>query len=158
MSSAKMQFMTKLRTHESAPRAFESRIQADVAAFTQRMAQLQSSMSAWLEGTGIDIEATDGQFTDLLAGPERLRVPGILLRYRERAIAFAPLFLYGHGVTGCVEVGLRAEGKNIPLRRLFMRSGTQNGWVCTRNSSVSASPIPFDEEAFFAMLSPLLPG
>jgi len=100
MTSAKSQFLQKLQAHRAAPRPFDSRVQADIATFSQRISALQVSMEAWLDGTGIETEATAETLTDLLAGQASFPVPGIRLRYEERSINITPLFLYGHGVTG----------------------------------------------------------
>lgn len=155
--SAKSHFLKKLQALRAAPQPFASKTQADIAAFRQRIHQLHEATEAWLNATDINTEAISVAVTDLLAGSGAFDAPGILLRYGERAMQFTPLFLYGHGVTGCVEVSLRAQGKVTPLGRLFMRTGTQDGWRL-RPADVRAGPeCAFDEEAFFTLIGNLLP-
>ncbi|EMD1658725.1 hypothetical protein QEG60_004661 [Pluralibacter gergoviae] len=153
MTSAKSQFLQKLQAHRAAPRPFDNRVQADIATFSQRISALQVSMEAWLEGTGIETEATAETLTDLLAGQASFPVPGIRLRYEERSINITPLFLYGHGVTGCLAVSLRADGRRTPLGRLLMRPDR----VCARPALPSAPETDLNEETFFTLLAPLLP-
>lgn len=155
--SAKTQFLKKLQARQASPCTSATRSQADIAAFCQRMAQLQENMAEWLAGAGVSIDSTTVLLSDLLVGSQAFGVPGIQLRYEERAIQFTPLYLYGHGVTGCVEVSLCVAGKRTPLSRLFMRSGKTTGWVCTPVGEFSRPERAFDEEAFFAMIERLLP-
>lgn len=56
--SAKSQFLKKLQARQSLPGAFESKSQADIAAFRQGMALLQEQMAGWLEDTGISVQCT----------------------------------------------------------------------------------------------------
>jgi phage baseplate assembly protein W len=46
----------KLQARQPVPVSFTSKTQADIAAFRQRMAQLQEQMDAWLTGTGLNME------------------------------------------------------------------------------------------------------
>ena len=157
MTSVKTQFLRKLAAHRAKSRPFDSQVQADIAAFGQSITQLQTQMQAWLEGSGIESELTAEALTDLLAGQQAFPLPGIRLRYAERAIALSPLFLYGHGVMGCLDISLRADGRRTPLGRLFMRAGARSGWVWVRSGQHPASEEGLTEEAFFSLLSTLLP-
>lgn len=154
--SAKMQFLNKLQASHSSSGAFANRSQADIAAFRQRMAQLQTQMAEWLAGTGLKPESATVSLTDLLAGECAFDIPAVTLRHENRRITFTPLFLYGHGVTGCVEARLYADGKITPLGRLFMRAGQATGWTCSGCGAPSRPERAFDEEAFFGMAEALL--
>lgn len=157
MTSAKTQFLTKLRAHRSVSRPFDNQVQADIAALSRRIADLKMRAEAWLDGTGIEVGTSNEQLTDLLAGQQAFPLPGIRLRYAERTIAFSPLFLYGHGVTGCLEISLRCGGRRSPLGRLFMRAGRHEGWMLARTALHSDAEESLTEEAFFSLLAPLLP-
>ncbi|MFK3663552.1 hypothetical protein ACI2I2_24090 [Scandinavium sp. NPDC088450] len=82
---------------------------------------------------------------------------GIELHYLQRSIRFTPIFLYGQGVTGCVEVSLCKAGATNPLYRLFMRNGNQDAWSWLPAGTISRQSSLFDEDAFFTMIEPLLP-
>ncbi|GAB2947046.1 hypothetical protein [Hafnia psychrotolerans] len=155
--SAKTHFLKKLQALQSSCPTFDSKTEADIAAFRQRLTQLHTRMDAWLKETGICIEGTSVSLIDLLVGQRAFEVLGIILCYENRTITFTPLFLYGQGVTGCVEVNLCAEGSMTPICRLFMRAGRRTEWCCTRASLLSGPVHEFDEEAFFATLEGLLP-
>ena len=155
--SAKTKFLKKIQARRSSPCAFESRSQADIADFFLEMEQLQERMSVWLEGTDVTVESISVSLTDLLVDCGAFTVPGIILRYENRAIKFTPLFLYGQGVTGCVEVSLYAAGKVTPVNRIFMRAGNNTGWRSTRLGSLSRPECIFDEDIFFEILADLIP-
>jgi hypothetical protein len=57
-------------------------------------------------------------------------ISGIVLRYDNRAVKFMPIFLYGQGVAGCVEVTF-FRVQVISQGRLFMRVGSANDWIFT---------------------------
>ena len=68
-----------------------------------------------------------------------------------------PVFLYGQGVTGCVEVTLHAEGCVRSLGRLFMRAGHLSDWTFLPAGTLLRSEQPFDENTFFGLILALLP-
>ncbi|VEB98072.1 Uncharacterised protein [Cedecea lapagei] len=154
--SARTHFLKKLQAQQLSAGGATSRSQADIAAFRQSMEQLQATMAEWLAETGIQPESTMVSLTDLLVEGGAFDIPGITLRYGKRSINYVPLFLYGHGVTGCVEVSLHADGKTTLLCRLFMRAGQNTPWTCTRPGSFSLPGIRFDEDAFFGILEGIL--
>ncbi len=154
--SAKSQFLKKLQSRQPSTGSFKNKSEADIAAFCQRMGLLQEKMTGWLADTGVSADGFSVSLSDLLVAGGAFDVPGIILRFEDRAIKFTPLFLYGHGVTGCVEITLIADGKNIPLGRLFMCSGEITDWTCRLAGSVSQRQIAFDEEAFFSVVEGLL--
>jgi hypothetical protein len=155
--SAKARFLKKLQDQHPRNGAFDTKAEADIAAFRLRISQLQASMETWLAGTEIRTEGTDTTLVEFLIGGSAFSVPGITLRYEKRSIRFTPIFLYGLGVTGCIEACLYAPGAIRPLYRLFMRSGGQNDWTWCPAGVQSGNPARFDEEAFFTMIVPLLP-
>jgi hypothetical protein len=59
--------------------------------------------------------------TDLLVEGGAFDIPGIVLHYDDRSVTFTPVFLYGQGVTGCVEAAFHTKGSISSLGRLFMR-------------------------------------
>lgn len=119
-------------------------------------ALLLSKQTLLTEGDDISLECTSVPLTDLLVDSRAFEIPGIQLHYEKRTIKFTPLFLYGQDVTGCVEVSLCADGRLIPLSRLFMRSGKSTDWTYTLSGGSSWSRCDFGEEAFFMMLDGLL--
>jgi len=155
--SAKAHFLKKLQDQHPRSAAFDTKAEADIAAFRQRISLLQESMETWLVGTEIRTEATATSLIEFLIGGTAFSVPGITLHFAQRSIRFTPIFLYGQGVTGCIEVCLTADSKISPLYRLFMRSGEQDKWTWCPAGTQSGSPARFDEEAFFTMIVPLLP-
>jgi hypothetical protein len=155
--SAKAQFLKKLQDQHPRSTAYNTKAEADIAAFRQRISQLQESMETWLAGAEIRTEATTSSMIEFLIGGSAFSVPGITLHYAQRRIRFTPIFLYGQGVTGCIEVCLAAEGNIRPLYRLFMRSGKQDDWTWCPVGALNGKPARFDEEAFFTMIAPLLP-
>ncbi len=168
--SAKARFLRKLQDQHPRSEAFDTKAEADIAAFRLRISQLQASMDTWLAGTEIRTEATATVLVEFLIGGSAFSVPGITLHYGKRSIRFTPIFLYGPGVTGCIEACLHAPGVTgcieaclhapdaiRPLYRLFMRSGRQNDWTWCPAGVQGGDPAWFDEEAFFTMIAPLLP-
>lgn len=95
--------------------------------------------------------------TDLLLEGGGFNISGIVLRYEERSVTFTPLFLYGPGVTGCVEATCYKEGQQISLGRLFMRSDILNDWSFTPPDALSHPGKRFDENTFFGLIIALVP-
>lgn len=154
--SAKARFLKKLQDKQPGRGAFENRGQADIAEFQQQMNQLQESMETWLTGTGIETASTTVSLVEFLLGGTVFSISGIQLRYENRMVKFTPVFLYGQGVTGCVEATLCAEGSTTHLCRLFMRCAEHNHWTW-RPAGWSTRPgEPFNEEVFFNMVEGLL--
>ncbi|HDH0696935.1 TPA: hypothetical protein PIP11_000627 [Klebsiella aerogenes] len=155
--SVKSQFLEKLQTRQSAPASSVSKSQVDIAEFRLRMAQLQEQMDAWLVGTGLNVETLNAAVTDLLVEGGRFDIVALVLRIDDRSVKFVPAFLYGQGVTGCVEATIHNEGLVTPLGRLFMRSGTVNHWTFIPPGTLSPSGQGFDESTFFGLILALLP-
>ncbi|WP_191939175.1 hypothetical protein IFU37_006065 [Pantoea agglomerans] len=155
--SVKSQFLEKLQAREPAPILSTSKTQAEIAAFRLRMVQLQEQMDAWLVGTGLNVETFTVAVTDLLVEDRTFEIAAINLRYDDRSVKFTPVFLYGQGVTGCVEVTLHAEGSVTSVGRLFMRAGTVNNWTFIPPGTLSPSGQGFDESTFFGLILALLP-
>ncbi|WP_157032539.1 hypothetical protein [Erwinia typographi] len=70
---------------------------------------------------------------------------------------FTPAFLYGQGVTGCVDVTLVITGEVRALCRLFMRTAESQYWTYTPANLTCGQRQTLDEEAFFTVIAPLLP-
>lgn len=155
--SVKSQFLKKLQARQPAQVSCTSKSQADIAAFHLRMAQLQEQMEAWLTGTGLNVEKVTASVTDLLVAGGAFDISGIVLRYDDRDVTFMPIFLYGTGVTGGVEVTFHSEGRVTSLGRLFMRSGRVNDWTFTPSGTSSRPGQRFDESTFFGLILALLP-
>ena len=155
--SVKSQFLEKLQTRQSAPASFVSKTKADIAEFRLRMAQLQEQMDAWLVGTGLNVETVSTSVTDLLVEGSVFDIVALVLRIDDRSVKFVPAFLYGQGVTGCVEATFHNGGLVTPLGRLFMRSGTVNNWTFTPSGTLSRPGQYFDESTFFGLILALLP-
>ncbi|WP_260467647.1 hypothetical protein [Pantoea dispersa] len=114
-------------------------------------------METWLAGTDIRITTFNIPLIEFLIGGGTFSVQGIELRYQQRGIRFTPIYLYGQGVTGCMEVSLFTVGASNPLYRLFMRNGHQDAWSWLPAGVLSRQSSLFDEDAFFTMIEPLLP-
>ena len=155
--SVKSRFLEKLQTRLSAPVSFASKTQADIAEFRLRITQLQEQMDAWLECAGLNVELFTTSVTDLLVEGGFFDIAGIVLCVDDRAVKFMPVFLYGQGVTGCMEVTFHDGGKVTSLGRLFMRSGSVNDWIFTPQGALSCPRQDFDESAFFGLILSLLP-
>lgn len=155
--SVKSQFLKKLQARQSAPDSFASKTQADIAEFRLQITQLQEQMDAWLEGTGLNVAMLSTHVTDLLVEGGVFEISGLVLRYDDRAVNFTPIFLYGQGVTGCVEATFHNGGLVTPLGRLFMRSGTVKKWTFTPPGALFPSGQGFDENTFFGLILALLP-
>lgn len=84
-------------------------------------------------------------------------ITGIVLCYDDRAVKFVPVFLYGQGVTGCVEATFHNGERVTSLGRLFMRSGTVSDWTFSPPGALSRPGQDFDESAFFGLILSLLP-
>lgn len=155
--SVKSQFLKKLQARQSAPALPGGKSQADIAEFRLRMEQLQEQMGEWLVGTGLNVETLTASVTDLLVEGGAFDISGIVLRYENRTIKFMPVFLYGQGVTGCVETTFHAGGHVTSLGRLFMRTGNVSNWTFNPQSALSRPGNIFDEDAFFHLIASLLP-
>lgn len=57
-------------------------------------------MDAWLEGTGLSVEACSTSVRDLLVERGAYDITALVLRIDDRPVKFALAFLYGQGVTG----------------------------------------------------------
>lgn len=154
--SVKSHFLKKLQARQLAPASFTSKTQADIAEFRLRITQLQEQMDAWLSGTGLNAETFTASVTDLLVEGRAFEISGIALRYDGRTVEFTPIFLYGQGVTGCVEATFHTGGHVTSLGRLFMRSGTVNDWTFTPPGALSHLGQGFDENTFFGLILALL--
>lgn len=154
--SAKERFIKKLQNQQPRSGSFENKSHADIAEIRQRMSQLQGDMEDWLTGTGIQAESTTASLVELLAGGIAFTVPGITLRYENRRVKFTPVFLYGQGVTGCVEASLNADGRVTPLCRLFMRSSEGVNWTWRPSGLAVGSGGAFGEDVFFDVIGGLL--
>ncbi|ULK55172.1 hypothetical protein HUZ88_20050 [Citrobacter portucalensis] len=155
--SVKSQFLEKLQTRQSAPASSVSKTQADITEFCLRMTQLKELMDAWLEDTGLSVEAYSTSVTDLLVEGGAFDITALVLRIDDRSVKFVPAFLYGQGVTGCVEATFHNGGLVTPLGRLFMRSGTVNNWTFSPRDTLSRPGQRFDESTFFNLILALLP-
>lgn len=155
--SVKSQFLKKLQARQPATFPAASKSQADIAEFRLRMSQLQEQIEAWLTDTGLNVETLTVSVTDLLVEGGAFEISAIALRYDDRIVKFVPLFLYGQGVTGCVEATLHAGGGITSLGRLCMRSGSVNNWSFTPPGALSESVQRFDDSIFFNLILALLP-
>ncbi|WP_447088796.1 hypothetical protein ACOTR2_02095 [Enterobacter asburiae] len=155
--SVKSQFLDKLQTRQSAPASSVSKSQADIAEFCLRMTQLKEQMDVWLEGTGLSVEAYSTSVTDLLVENGTFEITALALRIDDRSVKFVPAFLYGQGVTGCVEATFHDGRYTTSLGRLFMRSGRVNNWTFTPSGALCPSGQGFDESTFFGLILALLP-
>lgn len=154
--SAKERFLKKLQDKQPGRGVFENKGQADIAEFQQQMTQLQESIETWLTDTGIQTKSTSVSLVEFLIGGKTFSIPGIQLLYENKTVKFTPVFLYGQGVTGCVEVSLCAEGAPVPLCRMFMRAAGHNHWTW-RPAGWSTQPgEAFSEDVFFNMIEGLL--
>lgn len=125
--SVKSQFLEKLQTRQSAPASSVSKTQADITEFCLRMTQLKELMDAWLEDTGLSVEAYSTSVTDLLVEGGAFDITALVLRIDDRSVKFVPAFLYGQGVTGCVEATFHNGGLVTPLGAIIyaVRNGEQ---------------------------------
>ncbi|HDR2678808.1 TPA: hypothetical protein QCJ48_001509 [Enterobacter mori] len=155
--SFKSQFLEKLQARQPAPVSSVSKTQADIAEFRLRMAQLQEQMDAWLVGTGLNVETLNTPVTDLLVEGGRFDIATLVLRIDDRSVKFVPAFLYGQGVTGCVEATFHDGRHTTSLGRLFMRSGMVNNWTFILPGVLSRPGQGFDERTFFGLILALLP-
>lgn len=154
--SAKERFLKKLQDKQPGRGVFENKGQADIAEFQQQMTQLQENIETWLTDTGIQTKSTSVSLVEFLIGGKTFSIPGIQLLYENKTVKFTPVFLYGQGVTGCVEVSLFAEGAPVPLCRMFMRAAGHNHWTW-RPAGWSTQPgEAFSEDVFFNMIEGLL--
>ena len=154
--SAKEQFLKKLHSKQPPEGCFRNQAQADIAEFRQSMVQLQDDISKWLEGTGIEIRSFTVSLNELLISEGAFALTGVALCYGDRIIKFAPAFLYGQSVTGCVDVTLYHGVNPQLIYRLFMRSSDGPFWTYSRLEGQAGHRRPFDEEAFFSMIGSLL--
>lgn len=154
--SVKSQFLEKLQTRQSAPVSSVNKTQADIAEFRLRMTQLQEQMDAWLVGTGLNVETVSTSVTDLMVEGGAFEIAALALSIDDRSVKFVPAFLYGQGVTGCVEATFHDGDPVTPLGRLFMRSGTANKWTFTPLGALSQQDKIFDESTFYGLILALL--
>jgi hypothetical protein len=155
--SVKSQFLKKLQDRQPVPASLGSKSQADIAEFRLRVEQLQTQMDEWLTGTGLNVKPLTVSVLDLLVEGGAFEISGIVLHYDSRAVKFMPIFLYGQGVAGCVEVTFCSGDKVISQGRLFMRVGNVNGWFFTPPDTSSRSGQLFDEGIFYGLILALLP-
>ena len=154
--TAKAQFLKKLQEQKSSKGASAGINQADITEFRQRIGELQENMEAWLAGTGIGIDSTAVSLIEYLIGGKAFNVPGILLRYENKTAEFTPVFLYGQGVTGCMEVSFGEDGKSTPAYRLYMRSSESTRWTWSPTGPGWPPRCEFNEDVFFDMMNRLL--
>jgi hypothetical protein len=155
--SAKERFLKKLQDSQPRSGSFDNKGQADIAEFRQRMSTLQENMDEWLTDTGIRVENTSVALVECLIGGKSFSVPGIQLQYEDRKVKFTPVFLYGQGVTGCVEASLCTQSGVTVLCRLFMQSGENRQWTWRPANAFTGPGEMFGEDAFFELVERLLP-
>ncbi|MFP1867438.1 hypothetical protein [Lonsdalea quercina] len=155
--SAKSQFLQKLQDKQPRTDTYASKGQADLATFCQRLGALQENTETWLAETGIRLITRHCALTEMLISNRTFTVPCFELHYENRVVKFTPVFLYGQGVTGCVDVTLAAGEPASALCRLFMRSAESQSWTYTPAHNPGGQRVAFDEEAFFTVIAPLLP-
>lgn len=155
--SVKSAFLKKLQTRQSPPAIVTSKSQADIATFRLQMEQLQEQMTGWLVETGLQAEAFTVSVPDLLVAGGAFTISAIVLRYENRTIKWIPIFLYGQGITGCVEITLHAGERVTPLGRLFMHAGRLRVRMINQQSDASLHGHVFDEDIFFHLIAGLLP-
>ncbi|WP_435952679.1 hypothetical protein [Dryocola sp. BD626] len=155
--SAKERFFKKLQEKQPQAGVYACKSEADIAAFRLRMSELLGQIEEWLAGTDIRVESTSVSVVELLVGGKAFTVTGIALRYENRKVTFTPVFLYGQGVTGCVEVSLHASGSLTSVCRLFMRTSESSEWTWRPSGHSTLPGGVFCEEAFYNMISGLLP-
>ncbi|MFL4293951.1 hypothetical protein P9445_17950 [Enterobacter asburiae] len=155
--SVKSQFLKKLQARQPVPVLPGSKSQADIAEFRLRIDQLQMQMDEWLTGTGLNVETLTTSVPDLLVESGAFEISGIVLRYDSRVVKFMPIFLYGQGAVGCVEVTFCSRESVISQGRLFMRMGSVNNWTFIPSDTSSQSAQLFDEGIFFGLILALLP-
>ncbi|SUI81574.1 Uncharacterised protein [Serratia quinivorans] len=154
--SAKARFLQKLQDKHSCTGPYASKDQADLVAFCQCLGPLQENIETWLAETGITRINNHCALTEMLISNSAFTVPCFELHYENRG-EFTPVFLYGQGVTGCVDVTLVASQQTSALCRLFMRSAESQNWTYTPARKPGGQRVAFDEEAFFTVIAPLLP-
>ena len=155
--SAKSHFLKKLQARQTLPGLPVTKHQADIATFRSRMTQLQEQMAGWLVDTGIEVQTIPVSVTDLLVEGGAFDVPGLVLRYENQAVKFLPVFLYGQGVTGCVEITLQTGEHLTVLGRLYRRAGNVSVWMYAPKNDISPPQQMFDEDTFFRLITALLP-
>lgn len=155
--SAKTRFLQKLQDKQPRTDTYASKGQADLATFCQRLDVLQENTETWLAETGITLITRHCTLTEMLISNRAFTVPCFELHYENRVVKFTPVFLYGQGVTGCVDVTLAAGEPASVLCRLFMRSVESQNWTYTAARKPDGQRMTFDEEAFFTVIAPLLP-
>ncbi len=114
------------------------------------MTQLQEQMDAWLVGTGLNVETLSTSVMDLLVGSGAFEIAGIVLHVDDQAVKFMPVFLYGQGVTGCVEATFHDGGHVTSQGRLFMRSGCVSYWTFAPPGALSPPGRVLMRTRFFA--------
>lgn len=155
--SAKARFLQKLQDVQPSANNYATKGLADMAEFRQRLGELRENIETWLAGTGIHIADVQCTLTEILISSAAFPISGFALHYENRIVKFTPVFLYGQGVTGCVEVTLVVGGQFSALCRLFMRSAESAEWTYTSACKPASQRAVFDEDAFFAMVDALLP-
>lgn len=156
--SAKARFLHKLQEKQPRTNTHVSKGYADMAEFRQRLGTLRESIDSWLTGSGIRVIESHCSFTENLIGSAVFTMPAIELHFENRIVRLTPSFLYGQGVTGCVDVTLIADEQRAVLGRLFMRSAESTDWTCTTSLSAARNRIVMEEDTFFELITPLLPA
>ncbi|BDH45601.1 hypothetical protein TUM12370_16450 [Salmonella enterica subsp. enterica serovar Choleraesuis] len=155
--SAKERFLKKLQDVQPHTETYSNKGQADLAAFRQRVEQLRESATNWLTGTEIGLTEGSCTMTEMLISNAAFTISCFSLHFQNREVKFTPLFLYGQGVTGCVEVTLNTGEHTSRLARLFMRSAESLEWSYILVKRSGGLRKVFNEESFFAVIEPLLP-
>lgn len=95
--------------------------------------------------------------TDLLVEGGKFDIATLVLRIDDRSVKFVPTFLYGQGVTRCVEATFHKRGLVTPLGRLFMRYGMVNKWTLLRQGLYPVMGRFLMKARFFGLILALLP-
>ncbi|GAA3897692.1 hypothetical protein GCM10022405_23660 [Gibbsiella dentisursi] len=155
--SAKERFLQKLQDARPQASSYATKGLADLAEFRQRLGEFREKIETWLAGTGIRLADVQCTLTEILISNAAFPIPCFALHYENRMVKFTPVFLYGQGVTGCVEATLVVGGQSSALGRLFMRSAESAEWTYTSACTPAGRRAVFDEDAFFVMVDALLP-
>jgi len=155
--SAKARFLQKLQDAQPSANNYATTGLADMAEFRQRLDKLRDNIETWLAGTGIHIADVQCTLTEILISNTAFPISCFALHYENRVVKFTPVFLYGQGVTGCVEVTLVVGGQSSALCRLFMRSAERSDWTYAFINKSAGQRSAFGEDAFFTVIDDLLP-
>ena len=158
--SARERFFKKVQQQNTIPLT-DGSVAADIQTFCQRMDELAQQVSAWFEGSGIDVVIATQSLQDLStlghslnSGVSRYDITTIRLQNGTRSASIIPEQLYRDGHKGCAPLTLDTPDRVPARQRFYLTMAPESGWYIRHEHPVTKKSI-MTEDIFFQAIENL---